>query len=230
MAVPVIRVLVVTVNRPKAGRDALAVAAAAASLPADPAGYRFPHPRASVTHTGRAGAAAVLVGGPATGVGVDLEHDRPMPRATARFYLRDDEPRDDLLRLWTVKEAMFKADPDNATRMLRDYRADDPAYQHVSARHLGGWLTVAVRLSREHMTTPTITFETVAGRISEVLRVPAGGLTPQTLIKDLAADSFMLVEMVVDLQEEFDAVFSQAQLREIDSLSQLVELLQDSTP
>jgi len=40
----------------------------------------------------------------------------------------------------------------------------------------------------------------------------------------------MLVEMIVDLQEEFDAVFSQAQLREIDSLSQLVELLQDSTP
>jgi acyl carrier protein len=224
----VIRVLVVTVNRPRTGRDALRVAAAAAGLPGDPADYRFPHPRASVTHTGRAGAAAVLAGGPAAGVGVDLEHDRPMHTAMARFYLRDDEPRDDLLRLWTVKEAMFKADPDNATRMLRDYRVADPAYQHVSARHLGGWLTVAARLSREPMPTQTITFEAVASRIAEVLRVSADALTPQTMIKDLAADSFMLVEMIVDLQEEFDAVFTQARLREVGNLGELVGLLQDA--
>jgi acyl carrier protein len=78
------------------------------------------------------------------------------------------------------------------------------------------------------MPTHTITFETVASRIAEVLRVPASGLTPQTMIKDLAADSFMLVEMIVDLQEEFDAVFTQARLREAGSLGELVELLQDS--
>ncbi|MEW1862311.1 phosphopantetheine-binding protein [Streptomyces sp. NBC_00669] len=223
-----IRVLVATVNRPRAGRQALRIAAAVAGLPGDPAGYRFPHPRASVTHTDRAGVAAVLVGGSAAGVGVDLEHDQPVRPATARFYLRDDEPHDDLLRLWTVKEAMFKADPANATRMLRDYRADDPAYHHVSARHLGGWLTVAASLSREPMPANTISFETVATRVAGVLRVPESDLTPQTLIKDLAADSFMLVEMIVDLQEEFDAVFTQARLREIDSLDELVKLLQES--
>ncbi|TJZ96058.1 phosphopantetheine-binding protein [Actinacidiphila oryziradicis] len=223
-----IRVLVATVNRPRAGRHALRIAAAVAGLPGDPAGYRFPHPRASVTHTDQVGVAAVLVAGPAAGVGVDLEHDQPVRPATARFYLHDDEPHDDLLRLWTVKEAMFKADPANATRTLRDYRADDPAYQHVSARHLGGWLTVAARLAREPMPTNTISFETVASRVAGVLRVPETDLTPQTLIKDLAADSFMMVEMIVDLQEEFDAVFTQARLREVDSLSELVELLQES--
>lgn len=223
-----IRVLVATVNRPRAGRDALRIAAAAAGLPGDPAGYRFPHPRASVTHTERAGVAAVLLGGAADGVGVDLEHDRPVRPAAARFYLRDDEPHDDLLRLWTVKEALFKADPANATRLLRDYRANDPAYQHVSARHLGGWLTVAARLAREPMPANTISFETVAERVAGVLRVPASDLTPDTLMKDLAADSFMLVEMIVDLQEEFDAVFTQARLREIDSLGELVTLLQES--
>jgi acyl carrier protein len=221
-----IRVLVVTVNRPRAGRYALRMAAAAVGLPGDPDGYRFPHPRASVTHTGRAGAAAVLADGPAAGVGVDLEHAQPVRPAAARFYLRDDEPHDDLLRLWTVKEAMFKADSANATRMLRDYRADDPAYQHVSARHLGGWLTVAARLSRKPMPVNTITFETVASRVAGVLRVPASGLTPETAIKDLAADSFMLVEMIIDLQEEFDAVFTQARLREVGNLGELVELLQ----
>ncbi|MFJ9632495.1 phosphopantetheine-binding protein [Streptomyces sp. NPDC101175] len=223
-----IRVLVATVNRPRAGRHALRIAAAAAGLPGDPADYRFPHPRASLTHTEHAGVAAVLVGGAADGLGVDLEHDRPVRPATARFYLRDDEPRDELLRLWTVKEAMFKADLANATRVLRDYRANDPAYQHVSARHLGGWLTVAARLAREPMPANTISFETVAERIAGVLRVPADDLTPETLIKDLAADSFMLVEMIVDLQEEFDAVFTQARLREIDSLGELVDVLQES--
>ena len=78
------------------------------------------------------------------------------------------------------------------------------------------------------MPASTITFEMVASRVAEVLRVPESGLSPQTMIKDLAADSFMLVEMVVDLQEEFDAVFTQAGLREVGSLGELVELLQNS--
>jgi acyl carrier protein len=34
--------------------------------------------------------------------------------------------------------------------------------------------------------------------------------------------------MIVDLQEEFDAVFTQARLREIGNLAELVELLQDA--
>jgi acyl carrier protein len=207
------------------------MAAAAAGLPADPVAYRFPHPRASVTHTGCAGAAAVLVGGAAAGVGVDLEHDQPVPSAGARFYLHDDEPHDDLLRLWTVKEAMFKADPANATRLVHDYRADDPACRHVSWRQLGGWLTVAVRLPRERSGNPvpvsTVTVEAVASRVAGALRVPEGDLTPQTKLADLAAGSFMVVEMAIDLQEELDDAFSQARLREAGDLGELVELLQD---
>lgn len=227
-----IRVLVVVKNQPRAGRAALRVAAALAGLPGDPARYRFPHPRASVSHTERAGAAAVLLDGPARGVGVDLEHDRPVRPGMARFYLSDAEVTSDLLRLWTVKEAMFKADLDNAARMLRDYRAADPAYQCVSARHLGGWLTVAARTDsqqeRRPMPAQVITFEAVATRIASVLHVPAPALTPDTMLNDLAADSFMLVEMVVDLQEEFDAVFTQASLREVRNLGELVCLLRDT--
>lgn len=227
-----IRVLVVVKNQPRAGRAALRVAATLAGLPGDPARYRFPHPRVSVSHTERAGAAAVLLDGPARGVGVDLEHDRAVPPGMARFYLSDAEVSGDLLRLWTVKEAMFKADLDNAERMLRDYRAADPAYRCVSARHLGGWLTVATRMERHRerkpMPTQVITFDAVARRIASVLHVPASALTPDTTLKDLAADSFMLVEMVVDLQEEFDAVFTQASLREVCNLGELVSLLQDT--
>lgn len=227
----VIRVLVVVRNRPRSGRDALRLAAALAGLPADPARIRFPHPRVSVTHTERAGAAAVLLGGPGGGVGVDLEHDRTVRPRMARFYLRDDEVGADLLRLWTVKEAMFKADQHNATRLLRDYRTKDPAYPCMSVRHLGGWLTVAARVNHlegEPMPTTVITFGAVASRIAAVLHVPASTLTPATTLKDLAADSFMLVEMIVDLQEEFDAVFTQARLREVSNLGDLVALLQET--
>lgn len=228
-----VRVLVVVKDQHQAGRAALRVAAALAGLPGDPDGYRFPHPRASVTHAERAGAAAVLVCGPAAGIGIDLEHDRQVTPAMARFYLRDDElrsgkPGDDPLRLWTVKEAIFKADPGNAARIIRDYRVTDPAYQHASVRYRDGWLTVAARIRRDPVPSTVITFDTVADRIAEVLRVPASSLTPQTTLKDLAADSFMLVEMIVDLQEEFDATFMQAQLREVTCLGDLVRLLQDT--
>lgn len=75
---------------------------------------------------------------------------------------------------------------------------------------------------------PVITFDAVASRIASVLHVQASTLTPQTTIKDLAADSFMLVEMVIDLQEEFDAVFTQASLRKVANLGELVCLLRET--
>ncbi len=75
-----------------------------------------------------------------------------------------------------------------------------------------------------------ITFEHVAERISATLNVPATKLTPQTTLRELAADSFLLVEMAVDLQEEFDALFTQSALREVANLGQLVELLDAARP
>ncbi len=75
------------------------------------------------------------------------------------------------------------------------------------------------------MPTTTVTFDRVAERISATLSVPLSDLTPRTTLADLAADSFLLVEMVVDLQEEFDATITQAQLREVTNLGELVGLL-----
>jgi acyl carrier protein len=71
----------------------------------------------------------------------------------------------------------------------------------------------------------TITFDQVAVRVSETLSVPMDRLTPDTSFDDLAVDSFRLVEMVVDLQEEFDSMFTQAQLKQLHTLGELVELL-----
>ena len=44
--------------------------------------------------------------------------------------------------------------------------------------------------------------------------------------RGLAADSFQLVEVVIDLQEELDTIVTQDQLREVQTLGDLVSVLQ----
>ena len=120
---------------------------------------------------------AVGAGAPAgdlLGIGVDLElSGTPRPEA-ARFFLTPDERAwaaalpagrqgKELRRLWTVKEALFKSDPDNGRKTLLDYRVEDPAaasgvafsgmegrvMRYASVSFSGGVLSVAVLLSEE---------------------------------------------------------------------------------
>jgi|SRR5215475_521509 len=69
------------------------------------------------------------------------------------------------------------------------------------------------------------TFEHVAERISITSGVPVESLRPDTTLQDLALDSFMLIEMAVDLQEEFDAIFSQEALQRVATITDLTDLL-----
>jgi acyl carrier protein len=232
----------------------------------DTASLRFPHRRFSLSHTETMGVAAGVVAPlpwRLAGVGVDIEPERPVDPRTARFFLTGPE-RDwlsavdagrrggELLRLWTVKEALFKADPANRGTTLAHYQTRDPAAPAGPAGALGtpdratpafGYasrrlfdafhLTVAASFrgavptttrSTHHMPT-TITFDQVAERVSATLSVPVEKLTPDTSLDELAVDSFRLVEMVVDLQEEFDSMFTQAELKQLSTLGELVELL-----
>jgi acyl carrier protein len=244
-----VRVVVVT---SPAARRALGLLGGVLGPPPD--GYAFPHPRLSLSHTDRWGVAAAATG-PAAGTGVDLEHLRPVDPRTARFFLRPEEenwlrraPRREVahVRLWTVKEALFKADLGNAVRTLRDYAVDDPAARTGLARAPGGLrfaytstrrrdtiLSVAAavhtRPSEDEMPVPTITFDAVAARLSTLLAVPADRLTARTYLADVAADSFELVEIVIDLQEEFGVTFTQADLRPVLTLGDLVALLRGQT-
>jgi len=72
------------------------------------------------------------------------------------------------------------------------------------------------------------TFELVAERISITSGVPVESLRPDTTVKDLTLDSFMLIEMAVDLQEEFDVIFSQEALQRVVTIADLVDLLNAS--
>lgn len=137
----------------------------------DTSGISFPHRRLSLTHAASyAVAAGAGSGCTLAGIGVDLELDRaPHPRS-ARFFLTaaeqawvGDLPENaqpvQLLRLWTVKEALLKSDPDNFSCMLYDYALDAVGAQIGNARRVGndtvrirylcvetnrGFLTVAV--------------------------------------------------------------------------------------
>ncbi|MEU3465701.1 4'-phosphopantetheinyl transferase superfamily protein [Streptomyces sp. NPDC006733] len=250
-------------------RHALRTLLGILGLPADTTAYAFPHRRLSLSHVGGAAVAAGLAVPDArvAGVGVDLETAREARAGTARFFLGDRERSwlesvpepiraGEHVRLWTVKEALFKADPDNRHTVLRDYTTDDPAAGSGSAHrrataappHAAAFGYTAVRLGDARLavavssvpplpvprpslppvrtvTVPSVTFDDVAHRISATLSVPVDTLTPETRLRDLAADSFLLVEMAVDLQEEFDALFTQADLREVTTLGQLAGLV-----
>jgi len=78
------------------------------------------------------------------GVGMDIETNRLVQPEAARFFLTDGEQEwlkersgqgssQHLLRLWTVKEAIFKADPDNGKKILGDYVLENPSQWDGSA-------------------------------------------------------------------------------------------------
>jgi 4'-phosphopantetheinyl transferase EntD len=119
------------------GRAALKRLLAKLERDQDTAKLSFPHRELSLSHSGET-AVAVAVGSNAGGVGVDIELSRPVRPAMARFFLREgeqdyvneltgSEKERELLRLWTVKEALFKSDLNNASRGVMNYRVVDPA-------------------------------------------------------------------------------------------------------
>jgi 4'-phosphopantetheinyl transferase EntD len=111
----------------------------------DTSALRFPHPRLSLSHS-ESWAIAVGTGSPKIqGIGVDLEiKAAPKPEIARRFLnpaelvwlrrLDEGEGPRLLHRIWTVKEATFKADPENAQASLREYGLADPGYAAGKAR------------------------------------------------------------------------------------------------
>ena len=110
----------------------------------DTSALAFPHRRFSLTHSGEWAIALGAHGAGLTGVGIDLECTRTLRPEAARFFLTPRERRwvehvpaperpAHLLRLWTVKEALFKSDPLNHATGLLDYRLQDPGNDYGQA-------------------------------------------------------------------------------------------------
>jgi hypothetical protein len=96
--------------------------------PGDSSVLSFPHRLLSLTHAGGTAFAVAIAGGAVAGTGVDFEPWRTPDPRMARFFLRPGEHSTalGLLRAWTVKEALYKAIPDNSDVTLLDVGLDDP--------------------------------------------------------------------------------------------------------
>lgn len=133
---------------------------------ADTSSIAFPHPSLSVTHAPDVAFAARIEGVRGTGIDFERSEREPDPR-TARFFLHPQECSaasrpEQLLRLWTVKESLYKATPRNQRAVLLDYRLDDPhadvgtaagpageRLRYATVVAPDGFLTVAVCVDEE---------------------------------------------------------------------------------
>lgn len=77
------------------------------------------------------------------------------------------------------------------------------------------------------MNVPTVTFDTIAEHVAEILQVPRERLRPESLISELGSDSLALVELAVDLQEEIDVIITQEEFAGLRTLGELASLLRD---
>jgi 4'-phosphopantetheinyl transferase EntD len=163
------------------GRAALRRLLRRLDLGPDTSALEFPAAGMSLTHSRGMAVAIACLGSTGQGLGVDLEAERPMRQEAARFFLSGEEcaelaalgpapgsagGEEALLRLWTVKEALFKADMGNRDRVLADYRVADPrvrrgraalrpdlgakGFRYVSHRLAGWHLSLAARTGAVH--------------------------------------------------------------------------------
>ena len=120
------------------GRSALKCLLSSLGEDQETADIGFPNSRFSLTHSGDFAVALGTASAELRGLGVDLEMNRQLRPETARFFLGeleqawvmhfDESLRErTLLRLWTIKEALFKSDPRNSERWYSDYVLEDAA-------------------------------------------------------------------------------------------------------
>ncbi len=65
----------------------------------------------------------------------------------------------------------------------------------------------------------------VKSRISQTLHIPMSLLRDDAPIREVVTESFALVEMVIDLQEEFSVSLHQSDLARVKTVGDLVSLI-----
>jgi len=160
------------------GRAALQSVSARLHLDLDPCAIELPCASMSLTHKPDIAFAVGMEN--VTGVGIDYEDwQRSLNTGIERMFLDEDERqlldgsnKKQLLRLWTIKEAAYKANLCNKGSVLRDYKLSDMTSQtgasHYNARHQQvesryfsneleeGIVTIAATLSDHHTKQPPL--------------------------------------------------------------------------
>lgn len=63
-------------------------------------------------------------------------------------------------------------------------------------------------------------------KMAEVLGLAAESITDEAVLSSLVNSSFVLVELVIELQEEFGVRFQQADLEGVTTVGQLIALIE----
>ena len=122
------------------GRNALSAVVAALDIKPRLSELDPPCPGISLTHNGKISVAAGI--GTALGIGIDFESWRQIEPAMLRWFLTETEQQQlavqsnfTRLRLWTVKEALFKASSENQGLLLTDFEVDQSMAMTGHARN-----------------------------------------------------------------------------------------------
>lgn len=75
------------------------------------------------------------------------------------------------------------------------------------------------------MTGPGI--DDIRRRIAALLEVSEERATPDTELADLVADSFRLVEMAIEVQDDYGVIFGQADVARLRTVGELADLIHD---
>ncbi len=67
--------------------------------------------------------------------------------------------------------------------------------------------------------------EEIFARIADVLGVAPSRVQSDVALTDLVSDSYRLVEMAIELQDDYDVIFTQADLSGVSTVSDLAELV-----
>ncbi|WP_162793997.1 acyl carrier protein [Streptomyces paludis] len=73
-------------------------------------------------------------------------------------------------------------------------------------------------------------FTEFAGKIASIIGVPAARLSPDTVVADLGLESMTTVELVVDLQEDYDVLLSREDFDDVTTLGDLAGLIFQRLP
>lgn len=73
--------------------------------------------------------------------------------------------------------------------------------------------------------TMEINKDVIKGKLASFLKIPVNRIEDSTRIKGIVPDSFMLVELLIELQEEYDIRLMQSDVESIDTVSDLIELI-----
>lgn len=71
----------------------------------------------------------------------------------------------------------------------------------------------------------TVSPDDIRRTMAQVLELPEERVQPDAVLTDLVSDSFLLVEMAIELQEHYDVMFGQDDMRDLRTVADLAGLV-----